>query len=106
MNTESLNEEVLNLKKEKLIRISADLFLKKGIDSVRMVDIAEAAGIGVAEHEGRADGAGCEGAEGGQAERNMAQTCAKRGTVSRFRRRHACPLRHLRPKRQTLATYR
>ncbi|MCI1722915.1 MAG: TetR/AcrR family transcriptional regulator [Lachnospiraceae bacterium] len=48
MNTESLNEEVLNLKKEKLIRISADLFLKKGIDSVRMVDIAEAAGIGVA----------------------------------------------------------
>ena len=29
MNTESLNEEVLNLKKEKLIRISADLFLKK-----------------------------------------------------------------------------
>ena len=43
---------------------------------------ARAAGVGVAEQEGRADGAGRQSSEGGQAERDMAQASPKHRTVS------------------------
>ncbi len=45
---ETLSEKTLLLKKEDIIRTASALFLKQGIDSVRMTDIADAAGLGVA----------------------------------------------------------
>lgn len=48
MAKESLSEEAMRMKRNKIILVAAELFLEKGIDSVKMTDIADASGIGVA----------------------------------------------------------
>jgi AcrR family transcriptional regulator len=45
---ESLSEEAMRMKRNKIILVAAELFLENGIDSVKMTDIADASGIGVA----------------------------------------------------------
>ncbi len=41
-------EESINYRKEKIVLTAAELFLRRGMENVRMNDIAEEAGIGVA----------------------------------------------------------
>lgn len=48
MKADSLTEDALKMKKEKIILVAAQLFLRNGIDAVRMTDIADASGVGVA----------------------------------------------------------
>lgn len=48
MEKETLSEEALRMKKERIIQVAAQLFLNDGLDNIRMTDIAEASGIGVA----------------------------------------------------------
>ncbi len=48
MKRESLSEETIRRKKEKIILSASELFLKNGIDAVRMTDIADISGAGVA----------------------------------------------------------
>ncbi len=45
---ESLSDEALKMKKERIIQVAAQLFLKHGLENIRMTDIADASGIGVA----------------------------------------------------------
>jgi AcrR family transcriptional regulator len=48
LEKETLSEEALRMKKERIIQVAAQLFLNDGLDNIRMTDIAEASGIGVA----------------------------------------------------------
>lgn len=48
MAKESLTDKALQMKKDRIVLVSAELFLKKGLENVKMTDIAEACGIGVA----------------------------------------------------------
>ncbi len=48
MKTEVINESMKTRRINRAVAISADLFLKRGIDNVKMTDIADVSGVGVA----------------------------------------------------------
>lgn len=48
MKKKSIMEESLDFRQQRILLVAAELFLKKGLNEVKMTDIAEAAGIGVA----------------------------------------------------------
>lgn len=48
MKTEIINETMKTRRIKRAVQISADLFMKRGIDNVKMTDIADESGVGVA----------------------------------------------------------
>ena len=48
MDTQNVPESQKSRRIEHAVEISAEMFLKRGIDAVKMTDIADACGVGVA----------------------------------------------------------